>query len=539
MKLKPFFSLVLAMSLVAGLSSCDNPEFAKYDKIERVVFSQERIELITGQNVNPEFKVIEKVTGLELDKLNYTFECSSADATVATYDNQTLSTVGVGQTIITLKLVAPKGYSQKNTFTTSVPVVVSDASSVVPLTSVQIGNGTGNFELEVGQSHQFTWTTTPADAYVSSIAITSEDSNVVSVDTTKTATIKAVSAGATSVNFFFYSVDSTPITASVNVTVTEAGILPDPTKIEIIPAGTSTISVGVAIDLGINVTPSNAQVKDINWSSSNEGVASVSSTGRVTGVSEGNATITLTASGLSATKSITVKAGGTAGMENSFNGYYKDVKGLKGAALVSGLKTILLKNINRSYDWSRYEDADQALDDKTSILCLYSRLNYKKSDHVSGSTGWNREHSYPQSKISGDAAKDNHHIFACDNKLNGYRGNDKFGVVSGSNWLKDGYNRTSQCKSGGAYFEPADAAKGEVARATFYVNVVYGNTVANNFQSLALAFQWNNNFGTTLRETTRNDKVQGNQRNRNPFIDFPEFAEMCFDTSYSGPGAFM
>lgn len=54
------------------------------------------------------------------------------------------------------------------------------------------------------------------------------------------------------------------------------------------------------------VKPDNATNKDVSWSSSNDAVAIVDRDGKVTGVSDGNATITATADGKSATCAVTV-----------------------------------------------------------------------------------------------------------------------------------------------------------------------------------------------------------------------------------------
>lgn len=70
-----------------------------------------------------------------------------------------------------------------------------------------------------------------------------------------------------------------------------------------------------ALELQINgretltatITPANASVKIVSWSSSNEGVAKVSSGGEVTGVAAGTATITAKAGNASATCAVTVK----------------------------------------------------------------------------------------------------------------------------------------------------------------------------------------------------------------------------------------
>ena len=82
-----------------------------------------------------------------------------------------------------------------------------------------------------------------------------------------------------------------------------------PTSIGLSSAS-STISIGGTSQLEVSYTPSNTNVKNVTFSSSNESVATVSSTGLVTGVTAGNVTITATAQAASgtikATKSITI-----------------------------------------------------------------------------------------------------------------------------------------------------------------------------------------------------------------------------------------
>src|SRR5574344_2508741 len=51
--------------------------------------------------------------------------------------------------------------------------------------------------------------------------------------------------------------------------------------------------------------------------------------------------------------------------------YYDSCTGLVGDELKAKLKTILSKDLKRSYDWSRYESADEAEGDSSSILTIY------------------------------------------------------------------------------------------------------------------------------------------------------------------------
>lgn len=226
------------------------------------------------------------------------------------------------------------------------------------------------------------------------------------------------------------------------------------------------------------------------------------------------------------------------GTQTSTEGnYYESARGLKGQALTDELHDII-QNANTSYDWSRYEAADEYEGDSSSILAIYSRQPFKKTAHVSGSKGWNREHVYPQSKLGGASKSDNHLIFASDNKVNGVRSNHKLGLVSNHNSpVIDSEGRATECYSSGSVFEPCDAAKGEVARATLYAYVMYDLSITGNFTSLDLCLEWNEDYPVSNREIYRNNTVYKNQKNRNPFVDHPEFATMIFDSSYNGSGA--
>lgn len=221
-----------------------------------------------------------------------------------------------------------------------------------------------------------------------------------------------------------------------------------------------------------------------------------------------------------------MKTAAWSGTQTSTAGtYYASVGNETGQALVSRLNSITA-GAKTSYDWSRYEAADEAEGQSDSVLLIYSRKIVKKTEHVSGSTGWNREHSYPQSKIGSPATSDNHHIFADDNKTNSVRGNNPFGVVtmSSSNQVRDGYGNLTDNYSAGGYFMPNPLARGEVARATMYLHVRYGYSVTGNFQSLALMLRWHIENPVTNREIYRNNTVHLLQNNRNPFIDNPDYA---------------
>lgn len=220
--------------------------------------------------------------------------------------------------------------------------------------------------------------------------------------------------------------------------------------------------------------------------------------------------------------------------------YYEQARGLSGSDLKAKLKTIIGSNISVSYDWTRFEACDEAEDDSNYVLCLYSRKKELKTAHVSSAVGWNREHSFPQSKMTSTQAKsDDHIIFASDNKVNGARSNYKLGNVShtGATAIVDSYGATTECYLVDSVFEPSPDARGEVARASLYAATLYDFDLAENFTSQDVCLNWHASYPVSDREIYRNNTNYTNQKNRNPFIDHPEFATMIWDSSYSGAGA--
>lgn len=67
-----------------------------------------------------------------------------------------------------------------------------------------------------------------------------------------------------------------------------------PTSISL-SAESSSISIGATTQLTVGYTPSDTNVKNVTYTSSNESIATVSNTGLVTGIAQGSATITATA----------------------------------------------------------------------------------------------------------------------------------------------------------------------------------------------------------------------------------------------------
>lgn len=139
----------------------------------------------------------------------------------------------------------------------------------------------------------------------------------------------------------------------------------------------------------------------------------------------------------------------------------------------------------------------------------------------------NCEHVVPQSWFdkSQPMRGDLHHLFACDPTCNSRRGNSPYydfpdyvpeGHILG---IEEGCGKADEGK-----FEP-EYGKGIVARATFYFLARYPGTINNNLVNLKVLLEWHQKFPVSLYEKHRNLAIYDLQGNRNPFIDFPEFAE--------------
>jgi len=116
-----------------------------------------------------------------------------------------------------------------------------------------------------------------------------------------------------------------------------------------------------------------------------------------------------------------------------------------------------------------------------------------------------------------EAGCDAHHIRAVDSKENSARGNKPYGTGSG-------------------YYTPADNVKGDVARIIFYLLVCYEE--ADNYnvtkvaKSMDMLLQWNELDPVDDIERKRNEEVYKIQNNRNPFIDYSDYAYYIWDQSY-------
>ncbi|MFM7016721.1 MAG: endonuclease [Bacteroidota bacterium] len=136
---------------------------------------------------------------------------------------------------------------------------------------------------------------------------------------------------------------------------------------------------------------------------------------------------------------------------------------------------------------------------------------------------FNTEHTFPQSLFSSlePMRSDMFHLFPTDETANNKRSNYPFGIVTNPTWSNGGSKFDQNTNT----FEPRDIHKGEVARAMFYFVTRYQDY--NGFLSgqEQVLRQWHQAFPTTQVERTRCNNIYTYQKNRNPFIDYPQFVD--------------
>ena len=220
--------------------------------------------------------------------------------------------------------------------------------------------------------------------------------------------------------------------------------------------------------------------------------------------------------------------------------------------------------------------------DKTTIAKAYGDHN------TNTSTGINREHIWPKgagfdTNGAGGARGDIMHLWAANGHVNNIHNNNYYGYVDTDKSYTDIGNTAtySMCagnlsgksktipSSSNTVFEPQDSDKGDIARACFYMVARYNYISAsdsdginsnnpnlelvNNLSSfqnsgytsststtgklgiLQDLLEWNRLDPPDEFEIHRNNLCYNNfTNNRNPFIDFPSWADAIWGTSENG-----
>ncbi|MFH0734554.1 MAG: endonuclease [bacterium] len=234
-------------------------------------------------------------------------------------------------------------------------------------------------------------------------------------------------------------------------------------------------------------------------------------------------------------------------------GTYYDVLDVTSSSFVTSLKARIRSPYTKiSYD--QYDETNVANfaainngNGTKSVFCVYSNFEYI----YTGTFTWavmSREHTWCHSWMptysseSGDEYSDQYHLFPThQNNANGRRSNHPLGDVVTATYTfmegKLGKNAANQ-----TVYEPRAEQKGNSARALLYMCTKYDDIGGNNWtfawlngtrlpsvseapQDLALLIAWHKQDPPDKREIERNNYIQSIQKNRNPYVDHPEYVK--------------
>lgn len=199
------------------------------------------------------------------DKIDWTWEIG--DDSIASVDaNGVITGIKGGNTIVTLT-------SADGKFSAKCPVTVNQPLKAIKMDDIAL-------ETNGHTSETVAYTLEPADTTEDDVTLSVADESIAKLEGNK---LVAVSDGTTKI-----TATSGIVKTSAKVTVT--------TKVEQITLNKTegVLTVGNSVTVTATVTPDNATNTTINWTSSDEKVATVDSNGKVTAVAAGNATIKAT-----------------------------------------------------------------------------------------------------------------------------------------------------------------------------------------------------------------------------------------------------
>lgn len=150
----------------------------------------------------------------------------------------------------------------------------------IPVEGISLSRST--LDLTVGNSFDLTASITPSNATNKAVTWSSSDSSIASVDSSGRVTAKA--NGIATINVKSAANASISDTCTVTVTTPTSGVTVTPESV--------SLNTGQTHQLTATVSPATASNKSVTWSTSRGNVATVNSSGLVTAVGNGTATIT-------------------------------------------------------------------------------------------------------------------------------------------------------------------------------------------------------------------------------------------------------
>lgn len=255
-------------------------------------------------------------------------------------------------------------------------------------------------------------------------------------------------------------------------------------------------------------------------------------------------------------------------LAQDINSYYRKANGKTCIELKAALKTIIANHTKLGYGnlWEAYEQVDYIegetdADGHYKVFDYYSDSTFYFNGDGSSVSGMNKEHVVPKSWWGGSltipVGNDLIQVIPSDAKANLAKLNYPLGVVVGtpsfpnSNSGPNTRVKTGHDANGDMVFEPCDENKGDFARIYFYVATCYPDVAWEERTDAVVSFvqedyptfksqdfvdmllQWHRQDPVDEWEQTRINRVYEVQKNRNPFVDFPELAEYIWGDKMS------
>lgn len=235
-------------------------------------------------------------------------------------------------------------------------------------------------------------------------------------------------------------------------------------------------------------------------------------------------------------------------------GYYSKIDGKKKVELKTSLKSIIADHYVASYSslWNWYESTDVVPGTTNQVFDYYC----EQVAYFPSPSSMNKEHACPQSWWGGGGSSncysDLFNVMPSNSAANSAKSNYPLGIVKGTptyenKRMKVGSSARSQYS--GKVFEPCDEYKGDFARIYFYVATCYATAAWGSKSSVAetcaftkedyptiksaflsMLLEWHHNDPVSEWEVIRNERVYSVQKNRNPFIDYPQLADYIWGT---------
>jgi endonuclease I len=237
-------------------------------------------------------------------------------------------------------------------------------------------------------------------------------------------------------------------------------------------------------------------------------------------------------------------------------GYYESAVGLKGEPLKTQLNLIIKDHIEFPYTskrtdvWDILKETDRDTLNPKNVLLIYSGWSKDASLEYDSGRGWSREHVWAKSHgnfgTASGAGTDVHALKPCDVSVNSARNNRFFADCSEEYIDRDGPTGSYTSKSLWVW-KPNNDVKGDVARMIFYMATRYeGFGTEPDLEvvdyiptkseynepihaKLSDLIQWHLDDPVDDWERNRNNIIYNKyQKNRNPFIDHPEFVRFIW-----------